>query len=261
MVGRYPHCTFDLNPCAPSIDTPLHSFIPAKHVDHMHPNAVIAVAASKRGKELTREIFGDEIEWTSWQRPGFDLGLVLQDLCRKKPALKGAILGQHGLINWADDDKACYDLTLRLIEKASRFIQSKDKGAKTFGGQRYQPLSDAARDSLLADLLPWLRGKLSASKRVFGTIQSTPAVLQFVNSADAGVWPSSGPSFDPDHFHCGPKIKPLLVVLESTDRGRRGPPPKLESGLTRSTAKDYASYYERLQAPRLARDAGSPTRP
>ncbi len=246
VVGRYPHCTFDLNPCAPSIDTPLHSFIPAKHVDHMHPNAVIAVAASKRGKELTREIFSDEVEWTSWQRPGFDLGLVLQDLCRKKPALKGAILGQHGLINWADDDKACYDLTLRLIEKASRFIQSKDKGAKTFGGQRYQTLPDAARDALLADLLPWLRGKLSASKRVFGTIQSTPAVLQFVNSADARRLAELGTSC-PDHF-LRTKIKPLLVDWNPQTEDAVALRQKLESGLTQYR-KDYASYYERCKRP------------
>lgn len=246
MVGRYPHCTFDLNPCAPSIDTPLHSFIPAGHVDHMHPNAVIAVAASKRGKELTREIYGEEVEWTSWQRPGFDLGLVLQDLCRNRPGLKGAILGQHGLINWADDDKSCYDLTLRLIDKAARFIHSKDKGPRTFGGQRYEPLPEAAREALLADLLPWLRGKLSATHRVFATIQSTPAVLQFVNSIDAPRLAELGTSC-PDHF-LRTKIKPLLADWNPSTQDLAALRETLESGLAQYR-KDYAAYYERCKRP------------
>ena len=110
MVGMYPHCTFNLNPRATSIDTPLHAFIPRKHVDHMHPNAVIAIAASKNGEKLTKTIYGRDVVWAPWQRPGFDLGLKLQEICRQDPEVKGAVLGQHGLINWADDDKACYDL-------------------------------------------------------------------------------------------------------------------------------------------------------
>lgn len=246
MVGRYPHCTFDLNPCAPSIDTPLHSFIPAKHVDHMHPNAVIAVAASKRGRELTREIFGDEVEWTEWQRPGFDLGLVLQDLCRRRPppGLKGAILGQHGLINWADDDKACYELTLRLIEKASKYIESKDKGEKTFGGARHQAMSEGARDGLLAGLLPWLRGRLSADRRVFATVQATPSVLRFVNSVDAPRLAELGTSC-PDHF-LRTKIKPLLVDWDPAKEDAAALRTKLEAGLAQYR-KDYAAYYERCK--------------
>ncbi len=244
MVGRYPHCTFDLNPCAPSIDTPLHSFIPATHVDHMHPNAVISIAASKRGKELTQEIFGIDIEWTTWQRPGFDLGLVLQDICRRKPTLKGAILGQHGLINWADDEKTCYELTLTLIEKAARYIQSKDKGPRTFGGQRVESLPETARDALLADLLPWLRGKLSAKQRVFATIQSTPALLRFVNSADAPRLSELGTSC-PDHF-LRTKIKPLLVEWNPQTENAAALRTKLEAGLAQYR-KDYAAYYDRCK--------------
>ena len=117
MVGAYSHCTFNLNPRASSIDTPLHAFVPRRHVDHMHPNAVISIAACARGAELTREVFGDDVIWTPWQRPGFDLGLVLKNICEKHPKARGVVLGQHGLINWADDDKACYELTLDLIER------------------------------------------------------------------------------------------------------------------------------------------------
>ncbi len=108
MVGLYNHCTFNLNPRPCSIDTPLHSFVPFKHVDHTHPNACIAIAASANSEKLTRKIYGDDVIWTPWQRPGFELGLILQDICRQHSKAKGVILGQHGLINWANDDKECY---------------------------------------------------------------------------------------------------------------------------------------------------------
>src|SRR5213078_3184307 len=145
IVGLYAHCTFNLNPRPSSIDTPLHAFVPYKHVDHMHPNAVIAVAAARNSERLTREIYGDEIVWTPWQRPGFDLGLKLEQIVREHPRAKGVILGGHGLINWADDDKASYDLTLDLIERAARFIDKHDRGDKTFGGRKYADLPDAKR--------------------------------------------------------------------------------------------------------------------
>lgn len=246
MVGRYPHCSFNLNPCAPSIDTPLHAFVPARHVDHMHPNAVIAVAASRRGREITRQIYGDDLEWTDWQRPGFDLGLVLQDLCRRKPGLKGAILGQHGLINWAEDDKACYELTLSLIEKASRFIAARDKGERTFGGRRYDGLPDADREAILFKLLPWLRGRLASNKRVFGTVQASPGVLRFVNSADAPRLAELGTSC-PDHF-LRTKIKPLYVDWDPRKEGHAELKAKIEAGLARYR-EDYAAYYQRCRRP------------
>src|SRR5262249_54859025 len=109
MVGMYPHCTFNLNPRASSIDTPLHAFVPRRHVDHTHPNAVIAVAASRNGAELTRAIYGERVVWLPWQRPGFDLGLKLAEVSAAHPKAEGVILGQHGLINWADDDRVCYE--------------------------------------------------------------------------------------------------------------------------------------------------------
>ncbi len=112
MVGYYPHCTFNLNPRPASIDTPLHSFIPARHVDHTHPNAIISIAASRRSKEITKEVFGEEVGWTPWLRPGFELGLEMQRMYQDNPKLSGIVLGQHGLINWADSNRECYELTL-----------------------------------------------------------------------------------------------------------------------------------------------------
>ena len=209
MVGMYPHCTFNLNPRAPSIDTPLHSFVPFEHVDHMHPNAVIAIAAAKNSKTLTKEIFGNDLIWTPWQRPGFDLGLKLQEICKQHPNAKGAILSQHGVINWAHDDRECYEVTLGLIEQAAQYIAKHDEGEKTFGGQKYRPLDPAKRREIFIAVLPWLRGQISRQRRFIATVQDDAAILRFVNSVDAARLAECGTSC-PDHF-LRTKIKPLFV--------------------------------------------------
>ena len=241
MVGLYPHCTFNLNPRAASIDTPLHSFVPFRHVDHMHPNAVIAVAAARRSKELTREIFGDEVGWTPWLRPGFELGLEIQRRCQQQPGLKGLILGQHGLINWADDGKACYDLTLRLIERAAEYIEARDKGSRTFGGARHESLGERERNHVLVEALPWLRGQISTSKRFIGTVQHDAAILRFVNSNDAPRLSELGTSC-PDHF-LRTKIKPLYVDWNPRSANVESLKNALRAGLEQYR-KDYAAYYE-----------------
>lgn len=246
MVGKYAHCTFNLNPCAPSIDTPLHAFIPYRHVDHMHPNAVIAIAASRRGEEITREVYGDDVAWIPWQRPGFELGLTLQGLCRSRPTLKGAILGQHGLINWANDDKECYDLTLELIDRAARYIARHDKGSETFGGVRTPPLDPARRDDVLVELLPWLRGQLSSRQRVVATVHASDALLEFVGSADAPRLAELGTSC-PDHF-LRTKIKPLFVPWDPHAESMADLREKLVAGLAQYR-QDYAAYYERCKRP------------
>src|SRR5687768_1247909 len=160
MVGMYSHATFNLNPRPSSIDTPLHSFVPGRHVDHMHPNAIIAIAASKNCERLTREIFNGTMEYVPWMRPGFELGLAMQQIAKAKPGTKAIMMGQHGFISWADDDKACYTLTLDYIEQASEYIERKyaEKGgdAKAFGGQKYQSLDEAKRNATFAAILPWL---------------------------------------------------------------------------------------------------------
>ena len=187
MVGFYPHCAFNLNPRAASIDTPLHSYISARDVDHMHPNSIIAIAAAKHSKELTAEIFGGEMAWTPWLRPGLELGLELQRIFRSNPKLKGVVLGQHGVINWANGGKECYDVTLNLIERAAEYIEARDKGEKTFGGAKFSSLSDADREEILFELLPWLRGQVSQERRFVATIHSDATILRFVNSYDASA--------------------------------------------------------------------------
>ena len=246
MVGLYAHTTFNLNPRPSSIDTPLHAFVKARHVDHMHPNAVIAIAAAQNSERLTREIYGDEVVWTPWQRPGFDLGLKLEQIVREHPKSTGVILGGHGLINWADDDKACYELTLNLIERAARFIEARDKGEKTFGGQRYAALDEGSRHAALAEILPWLRGKVSQQRRFVGTVQEDAAILRFVNSHDAPRLAALGTSC-PDHF-LRTKIKPLYVNWDPQREDVAALKAKLGAGLEQYRA-DYAAYYEAHKHP------------
>ena len=244
MVDMYRHATFNLNPRASSIDTPLHAFIPFKHVDHMHPNSVIAVAASKNSKELTQKIFGDELIWTEWQRPGFDLGLQLQEICKNHPNAKGAILAGHGVINWADDNKECYDLSLDIIEKAARYIEEHDKGEMTFGGQKYATLAQAQREDVLAEVLPYLRGLVSGEKKLIGTVQDDDTVLRYVNSVDAKRLADLGTSC-PDHF-LRTKIKPLYVEWDPQNDSVEQLKTLLAEGVEQYK-RDYSEYYEKCK--------------
>src|SRR5438105_5606551 len=145
MVGMYPHTTFNRNPTVTSIDTPLHAFIPHAHVDHLHPVAVMAIAAAADGPALTREVYGDDLIWTDWQRPGFDLGLKLERIGREHANAQGVMLGGHGLISWADDDRESYERTLALIRRAQDFLNARDDGEPAFGRPRARPLPEADR--------------------------------------------------------------------------------------------------------------------
>lgn len=246
MVGMYAHTTFNLNPRAPSIDTPLHSFVPYAHVDHTHPVACIAIATAKDGERLTKEVYGDEVVWVDWQRPGFELGLELQRVCREHPNSKGAILGGHGLINWADDDKECYVLSLRLIEQAAQYLADHDRGEETFGGQKNEALPENRREDVLVEVLPWLRGRVSREKRFIGTVQTEDAILEFVNSNDAERLAELGTSC-PDHF-LRTKIKPLFVDWDPQNEDVAALKEKLESGL-QQYQEDYEDYYEEHKHP------------
>jgi rhamnulose-1-phosphate aldolase/alcohol dehydrogenase len=245
MVGLFPHCTHNLNPRASSIDTPLHGFLPAAHVDHMHPNSVIAIAASRRSRELTREVFGEEVGWVPWLRPGFELGLLMQREVEANPRLKGLVMGQHGLINWADDDRECYDLTLSLIDKAACYLEERDKGAATFGGERHSALDEAQRRRVLVEVLPWLRGRVSKLGRQIATVEASDAILRFVNSYDAPRLAELGTSC-PDHF-LRTKIKPLYVAWDPASGDIEALKRLLDDGLEAYRA-DYAAYYERCKA-------------
>lgn len=248
MVGAYAHATFNLNPRPSSIDTPLHSFLPGRHVDHMHPNAIIAIAASRRCEELTREIFGGDMAYVPWMRPGFELGLAMQEISRRQPGVKAIMMGQHGFISWDDDAKTCYTRTLDLIEKAASFIEDEyaANGGDTaaFGGVKYEALPEQARHAALAAILPWLRGQVSQRKRFVGTVQDDEKILRFVNSKDAPRLAELGTSC-PDHF-LRTKIKPLYVDWNPQSEDGAALQAKLADGLEAYRA-DYAAYYERCK--------------
>jgi rhamnulose-1-phosphate aldolase/alcohol dehydrogenase len=244
MVGMQAHATFNLNPRASSIDTPLHSFLPAKFVDHMHPNAIISIAASKNCEKLTQEIFGGEMAYVPWMRPGFELGLAMQAIVQKNPKVKSIMMGQHGFISWDNEEKACYTYTLDCIEKASAFIeakyQAKGGDAAAFGGAKYATLTPEQRRATFAAILPWFRGQVSKAKRFIGTVQDDEKILRFVNSKDAARLAELGTSC-PDHF-LRTKIKPLYVDWNPQAEDTAALKQKLAAGLE-AYRKDYAAYY------------------
>lgn len=242
MYSMYSHCVYSLNPRACSIDTPLHTFVPFRHVDHLHPNAVIAIAASVNQERLCREIYGDEVIYVPWQRPGFDIGLRIESLIKDNLSAKGVLLGHHGMSSWNDDDKTCYETALEIVDRAARYIESHDRGEMTFGGPRFKPLAEDARRELFVEILPWLRGQLSSHKRLIATVQDDPRMLRFVGSVDGPRLAALGTSC-PDHF-LRTKIKPLFV---DWDPGRADVPAlekAIREGVERYRA-DYAGYYER----------------
>jgi rhamnulose-1-phosphate aldolase/alcohol dehydrogenase len=241
MVGFLPHCTFNLNPRAASIDTPLHGFVPFTHVDHMHPDAVIAIAASKNSKELTQTIFGSEIGWLPWRRPGFQLGLDLEAFVKANPTAKGVVLESHGLFTWADDAKDCYLLTLEIINKAISWFAKETAGKTIFGGAVAKSLPAEERRAIVAQLMPEIRGRIGKAERKLGHFDDQDAVLEFVNSKDLHSLGALGTSC-PDHF-LRTKIRPLIVDFDPAKPDVDGVLAGLDAALEAYRA-DYTRYYE-----------------
>jgi rhamnulose-1-phosphate aldolase/alcohol dehydrogenase len=244
MYPMYSHCVYNLNPRACSIDTPLHTFVPYKHVDHLHPNAVIAIAASVNQERLCKEIYGDEVIYVPWQRPGFDIGLMIESLIRDNPKAKGVLLGHHGMSSWSNDDKTCYETALEIIDRAASYIESHDRGAKTFGGQKHVPLSESERVQAIAHIIPFLRGQVSTTKRFVATVQDDEQMLRFVNSVDGPRLAELGTSC-PDHF-LRTKIKPLFVQWDPASGDLGALDSAMVAGIEQYRT-DYAAYYERCK--------------
>ncbi|HEY1862465.1 MAG TPA: bifunctional rhamnulose-1-phosphate aldolase/short-chain dehydrogenase [Roseiarcus sp.] len=245
MVALYNHCTFNLNPRATSIDTTLHGFVPHPHVDHVHADAVIAIAASENAEALTREIYGGELGFLPWQRPGFDLGLKLGAMAEANPKLKGVVLGGHGLFTWGPTSKECYRITLEMINKAAEWLGANARGA-TFGGPRVEALAREERRDVAAKLLPAVRKHISASERKIGHFTDASAVLEFVNSSDLKPLAALGTSC-PDHF-LRTKIRPLVLPYDPTARNLDAVIASLDKTLADYRA-DYTAYYERSKHP------------
>ncbi|HEY0433324.1 MAG TPA: bifunctional rhamnulose-1-phosphate aldolase/short-chain dehydrogenase, partial [Chitinophagaceae bacterium] len=216
MVQLYDYCIFDLDSKAPSIDTPLHAFLPFRHIDHLHPDAIISIAAAKDGRRITDELFKGNIGWLDWQRPGFDLGLKLRECLDKNPGIRGIILGSHGLFTWGDTSYESYLNTLRVIETAASFLAGQYGRKKpVFGGNKIaaQPRADRVHKS--AALAPVLRGLCSSGQSMIGHFTDDPRVLEFINSADCNRLAAMGTSC-PDHF-LRTKIAPLVIDLAPQD--------------------------------------------
>jgi rhamnulose-1-phosphate aldolase/alcohol dehydrogenase len=246
MYPMYSHCVFNLNPRACSIDTPLHTLVPFKHVDHLHPNAVIAVAASVNQERLTKEIYGDEVIYIPWQRPGFDIGLQIEQLIKENPQARGILLGHHGMSSWNDDDQTCYETALQIIDRAAQFIEAHDKGEQTFGGQKHRSLDNSDRQRMQAEVIPFLRGQISVHKRFVGTVQDDEKMLRFVNSHHGPRLAALGTSC-PDHF-LRTKIKPLFVDWDPAS----GDVDKLKTSIADGLVQyrqDYEAYYNKCKRP------------
>jgi rhamnulose-1-phosphate aldolase/alcohol dehydrogenase len=244
MVAYLPHATFNLNPRAASIDTPLHAYVPRPFVDHMHPDAIIAIAASADSKALTQEIFGDEIGWLPWKRPGFELGLWLEKFCLENPDAKGVILESHGLFTWGDTPRACYETTIATINKAIDWLDAKTASVPAFGGEKVSSLPTEERRAIAARLMPAIRGMISADSHKIGHFDDSDAVLAFVNSADLEPLAALGTSC-PDHF-LRTKIRPLVIGFDPANPDIDAVLADLPAAIEAYRA-DYAAYYERCK--------------
>nr|WKN34837.1 bifunctional aldolase/short-chain dehydrogenase [Tunicatimonas sp. TK19036] len=212
IVPLYYHCLYDLDSRAPSIDTPLHGLLPFNHIDHLHPDALIAVAAAKDSEAVTREIWGDSMGWVPWQRPGFDLALQLEKCLNDHPGIRGIVLGSHGLFTWGDTSHECYINSLEVIEAASRYISEREGVDRpVFGGARLESAEEKKRKEQAALLAPVLRGLCSSQNKMIGHFTDDERVLQFVNSHDLPTLAPLGTSC-PDHF-LRTKIQPLVLDL------------------------------------------------
>jgi len=250
MVGLYPHLTFNLNPRATSIDTPLHGLIHHPHVDHVHPDAIIAIAASEDSERLTQEIFGGTIGWIPWRRPGFELGLWLKRFVDENPEAKGVVLESHGLFTWGPTQRACYETTIGTINRAIAWLAERSAGRPAFGGAAVQPLEPAARQALAAALMPRLRGLVSSrhedgkTTTPLGHFDDGAAVLEFVCSTALPDLAPLGTSC-PDHF-LRTKIAPLVLPFEPGRDTVETVLPRLEPALA-NYREEYAAYYARCR--------------
>ena len=249
MVGLFDHCIFDLDSKAPSIDTPLHGLLPFKHIDHLHPDALIAVAAAKDSEKITKEIWGDTMGWVPWQRPGFDLGLQLEKCLADNPGIRGIVLGSHGLFTWGDTSYECYINSLEVIETASEYIAKKiEENGQVFGGQKVESLPADERKNKAAQLMPLLRGLASSENRMVGHFTDSDVVLEYINSNDLERLAPLGTSC-PDHF-LRTKIQPLVLTLDKNEdlSDSKAILDKLNP-LFEQYRQEYKEYYETCKHP------------
>ena len=245
MVDLYAQCTFGNNPVAPSIDTPLHGYLPFPHVDHLHPDWGIALAASANGKQKMDEFnqeFGHRLAWLPWQRPGFELAMMLRRIVAETPGCDGVVLGGHGLFTWGQTQRESYLSTITVIDQLGQFIarHAHAAGSKSFGGAKVQSREPEQRTAIAHKVLPHLRGAVSRRQRVIGSFTDSPQVLEFVNSRHARQLAHLGTSC-PDHF-IRTKIRPMFIDWDPA--GDAGELDELIDLALETYRAEYAQYYK-----------------
>ncbi len=242
MVEMYPLCAFGNNTVAASIDTPLHAFLPFKHIDHLHPDWGIALAAAANGREKMEEFnrtYDHKLIWLPWQRPGFQLAMMLRDAVKQTPDCDGIVLGGHGLFTWGDTQHQCYVNTITIIDQLGQFVSEhlERRRENLFGGNRTATLENHL--SLAQEIFPFVRGRVSAKQRLIGSFSALSEVLRFVNSADAPKLAHLGTSC-PDHF-IRTKIRPLFVPW-NPQANLSGLREAIDRAVKRYR-EEYAAYY------------------
>ena len=240
MTEYLSHCLIDPAATRPSIETLLHGFLRAKHIDHVHADVAGAIATAADGQEITRRLFGEEVSWIPYIRPGFVMARMTVDAVEANPAARFVLLQKHGLITWADDAKECYLRNVEFIQRGREYLAEQATGKRVFGGMKVQPLEPAARAGLAGEVMPALRGSLSRNKRVVLHFDDAPDIMEFVSSQEGKALAEAGLAC-PDHV-LYTKVKPFVVDV-TAEAGAAAVTAAIDNGLARYV-EGYARFFE-----------------
>ena len=245
MVAYLAHCVYALNRPRQSIETLLHAFTPAPHVDHTHPDPVLAIACAEHGQELCRELWGERAVWVDYVRPGFTLSKWIGEGIRANPRAELVVMGKHGMVSWGETSRACYDNTIRVIQEAEDFVEARRNGRRVFPGTAVPPLPPEERQAILAAVLPGLRGAVSRERPAILQTDDSPEVLAFVGSENAPALSQVGAAC-PDHL-VHTKRQPLFVEWKP-EEGVEALKTKLAQGVDDFVAR-YTEYFQAHSQP------------
>ena len=242
MVNYLGHCMIDSKHPRSSIETLLHAFLPFKHIDHTHPDAIISIACADNGQEIAKEIYGERFVWVPYIRPGFKLSKMIAEGVQNNPGADLVIMEKHGLVTWGKTSKESYDKTISVIQEAEDYIEAKAEEKALFGGKKYESLNEEERENMLAQVLPVIRGQVSEDKKMIVTNDATEAILEFVNSNDAKELSEIGAAC-PDHLVHTKRV-PLYIEWDPVSKDADSLIESIKKGIT-SFKKAYAAYFER----------------
>lgn len=242
MVAYLSHCMIDHKHPRPSIETLLHAFLPFKHVDHTHPDAIISICCADNGKQIAEEIYGNRFVWVPYVRPGFTLSKMIAEGVKNNPNAELVLMEKHGLVTWGDTSEECYAKTISIINEAENYIKERIDEEKAFGGLKYKALSKDERKEILAEILPVIRGAVSDERKMILTWDDGEDVLQFVNSRNAKELSQIGAAC-PDHLVHTKRV-PLYIEWDPQTENKEQLKEKIKEGVS-NYKKDYKAYFER----------------